>query len=104
MNGLGVRACLDRQVLADVVPHTASLFARSIIMPNLTPPVIDTELALAYRERTLSQVPEVSARLAADLGLAPSSRRPSASHSLSPAHSLTLGFSLGPRGASLSHS
>ena len=62
MTGLGVRACLDRQVLADVVPHTASLFARSIIMPNLTPPVIDTELALAYRERILSQVPEVRAR------------------------------------------
>ncbi len=47
----------DGDVLTDVVPHTAAQFGRAIIMPNLKPPVITTEQALAYRERVLAAVP-----------------------------------------------
>jgi len=47
----------DGAVLADVVPHTATRFARAIIMPNLKPPVTTVEQAAAYRERILAAVP-----------------------------------------------
>jgi len=47
----------DGAVLADVVPHTATRFARAIIMPNLKPPVTTLEQAAAYRERILAAVP-----------------------------------------------
>ncbi len=50
----------DNEFLTDVVPHTASMFARAIIMPNLKPPVITVEQALAYRERILSASPNKS--------------------------------------------
>ncbi|MBB5322839.1 dihydroorotase [Marinobacter oulmenensis] len=43
----------DGAVLNDVVPATAACFGRAIIMPNLVPPVTDTEAAMAYRERIL---------------------------------------------------
>ncbi|KDD76192.1 hypothetical protein H632_c320p0, partial [Helicosporidium sp. ATCC 50920] len=43
----------DGAVLADVVPATAAVFGRAIIMPNLVPPVTDVAAALAYRERIL---------------------------------------------------
>jgi dihydroorotase len=45
----------------DVLPHTvadaARYFGRAIAMPNLTPPVTNTEQALAYRERILAAAP-----------------------------------------------
>ncbi|MCW9030686.1 MAG: dihydroorotase [Gammaproteobacteria bacterium] len=44
----------DNEYLADVVPHTASTFARAIIMPNLKPPVTTVEQAISYRQRILS--------------------------------------------------
>ncbi len=47
----------DGDVLADVVPDTARCFARAIIMPNLKPPVVTTEQALAYRQRILDALP-----------------------------------------------
>lgn len=47
----------DGDVLRTVVAHTAAQFARAIVMPNLTPPVLTTGLAKAYRERILSAVP-----------------------------------------------
>lgn len=43
----------DDVMLRTVLPHTASQFARAIIMPNLRPPVTTTEQALAYRTRIL---------------------------------------------------
>ena len=43
----------DGPVLESVVKHTATQFARAIVMPNLKPPVTTTEQALAYRERIL---------------------------------------------------
>ncbi len=48
----------DGATLASVVPHSARQFGRAIIMPNLTPPVTTTALALAYRERILAAVPD----------------------------------------------
>ncbi|QDZ21647.1 dihydroorotase [Chloropicon primus] len=50
----------DGDVLADVVPHTASEYSRAIIMPNLTPPVTTTRLAEEYKERIRRQVPQGS--------------------------------------------
>ena len=47
----------DGSVLREVVPFTARMFGRAIIMPNLVPPVTTTALARAYRERILAAVP-----------------------------------------------
>ena len=47
----------DGELMRLVVPHTASRFARAIIMPNLQPPIVSTELAGQYRERILASVP-----------------------------------------------
>jgi len=47
----------DNEALKYTVPFTARQFSRAIIMPNLTPPSITTEQALAYRERILLAVP-----------------------------------------------
>ena len=47
----------DGAALRTVVPHTAAQFARAIIMPNLKPPVVSTDLAVAYRERILKALP-----------------------------------------------
>lgn len=48
----------DGEVLQHVVPATARQMHRAIVMPNLKPPVINAEQALAYRERILAHVPE----------------------------------------------
>ncbi|TXI16267.1 MAG: dihydroorotase [Nitrosomonas sp.] len=47
----------DGEQLRAVLPHTAGQFARAIIMPNLRPPVITTDMALAYRARILAALP-----------------------------------------------
>ncbi|MDY0011819.1 MAG: dihydroorotase [Rhodocyclaceae bacterium] len=47
----------DGPALAAVVADTARRFGRAIVMPNLRPPVVSTEQALAYRERILAAVP-----------------------------------------------
>jgi dihydroorotase len=47
----------DGLALNTVVPHTASQFARAIIMPNLRPPITNTIQAIAYRDRILAAVP-----------------------------------------------
>ncbi|CAM9100996.1 unnamed protein product, partial [Heterosigma akashiwo] len=48
----------DGDVLPETVRHCATRFSRAIAMPNLKPPVVNTEDALAYRERILAHVPE----------------------------------------------
>src|SRR3977135_3239362 len=45
---------------AIVLPHTARVFARAVVMPNLRPPVTDTGLAAAYRARILHALPKRS--------------------------------------------
>ena len=47
----------DGAMLSDLVGYTARQFARAIVMPNLSPPVIDMAGAAAYRERILAAVP-----------------------------------------------
>ncbi len=47
----------DDALMQSVLPDTARQFARSIIMPNLKPPVTTTEQAQAYRTRILSALP-----------------------------------------------
>ncbi|MCZ6668564.1 MAG: dihydroorotase, partial [Gammaproteobacteria bacterium] len=44
----------DSPQLESVVGHTARQFSRAIVMPNLNPPVVSCEQALAYRERIMS--------------------------------------------------
>jgi dihydroorotase len=44
----------DGEILKDVVPATARHFGRAIIMPNLTPPVTDAAMAMAYKDRILA--------------------------------------------------
>lgn len=48
----------DDEEMRAVLPDTARRFARAIIMPNLKPPVVRTEMALAYQERILSALPQ----------------------------------------------
>ena len=47
----------DGDALTRTVPDAARQFARAIIMPNLVPPVTNTEQALAYRQRIVAQIP-----------------------------------------------
>jgi dihydroorotase len=47
----------DGAALAAVVGHSARQFARAIVMPNLRPPVVRVEQALAYRRRILEALP-----------------------------------------------
>ncbi|WP_028866061.1 dihydroorotase [Psychromonas aquimarina] len=47
----------DGDVLKDTVRDISRYMGRAIIMPNLLPPVVDTELALAYRARILAAQP-----------------------------------------------
>ena len=50
----------DGDMLAETVPATARCFQRAVVMPNLVPPVTNTESALAYRERIKKVLPENS--------------------------------------------
>lgn len=50
----------DGSALSSVVPHSAARFGRAVIMPNLQPPVVNTDQALSYRQRILNAVPEGS--------------------------------------------
>lgn len=48
----------DGEALASVVNYTATQFTRAIIMPNLKPPVVTTEMAQEYRDRILANIDE----------------------------------------------
>ena len=48
----------DDAKIASVVPFTARVFRRALIMPNTVPPVRTTHEAGAYREKILAAVPE----------------------------------------------
>lgn len=47
----------DTPFLETVVGDTARQFARAIVMPNLNPPVVNCQQALAYRQRILAARP-----------------------------------------------
>jgi dihydroorotase len=48
----------DGAAMRAVVPHSARQFGRAIVMPNLRPPVVTVDQALAYRERIVAAVPK----------------------------------------------
>jgi dihydroorotase len=48
----------DGDMLHAVAGYSAAVFARAIIMPNLTPPVTSVAAAVAYRERIMAALPE----------------------------------------------
>jgi dihydroorotase len=50
----------DGEMLKAVLPYTAKVFGRAIIMPNLVPPVRTTADAVAYRTRLMAALPEGS--------------------------------------------
>ena len=50
----------DGATLAAVLPFTAQRFARAVVMPNLSPPVTTTAMALAYRQRIVTALPAAS--------------------------------------------
>jgi dihydroorotase len=50
----------DNEALPYTVPGAARYFGRSIIMPNLVPPVLNTQQALDYKQRILNQRPTCS--------------------------------------------
>ncbi len=47
----------DGAMLETAVPHTARVFRRALVMPNLSPPITTVDQALAYRQRILAAVP-----------------------------------------------
>ena len=50
----------DSEILKAVLWYTARCFARAIVMPNLSPPIITTEQARAYRDRIVDALPRGS--------------------------------------------
>lgn len=48
----------DGRVMQTVVPFSAKVFKRAIIMPNLLPPIITVEQCRAYRDRIIKIAPE----------------------------------------------
>ncbi len=48
----------DGEMLRTVLPFTARVFGRAIVMPNLVPPVTRMEDAVAYRRRIMAALPE----------------------------------------------
>ncbi|EON3347369.1 dihydroorotase [Yersinia enterocolitica] len=46
----------DDEMLSTVLPYTSEVFARAIVMPNLTPPITTVTSAIAYRERILAAI------------------------------------------------
>ena len=48
----------DGAVLPETVSSAANTFGRAIIMPNLVPPVVNAELASAYKKRIVEHIPE----------------------------------------------
>ena len=47
----------DGEQLRAVLPYTAKQFGRAIIMPNLKPPIVTTDMVLAYHARVLAVLP-----------------------------------------------
>jgi len=53
---LHVRDC---DFLKGVLPHVAKYFKRAMIMPNLSPPVSNVEMALDYKKRIQTAIPNL---------------------------------------------
>ena len=47
----------DNEILKAVVPETSRHFARSIVMPNLVPPILNAKQAIEYKKRIENAIP-----------------------------------------------
>ncbi|HEY6869189.1 MAG TPA: dihydroorotase, partial [Novosphingobium sp.] len=47
----------DGALMPAILAHTARQFARAIVMPNLSPPIVSTAAAAAYRDRIMAARP-----------------------------------------------
>lgn len=47
----------DNEILEVVVPETTRHFARSIVMPNLIPPILNAKQAIEYKKRIEKSIP-----------------------------------------------
>jgi len=47
----------DNEILKAVVPETTRHFARSIVMPNLIPPILNAKQAIEYKQRIEKAIP-----------------------------------------------
>ncbi|MEM9775870.1 MAG: dihydroorotase [Chloroflexota bacterium] len=47
----------DDDILCAVLPFTANVHGRAIVMPNLKPPVTTVDAAIAYKERIMAALP-----------------------------------------------
>ena len=50
----------DNEILKAVVPETTRHFARSIVMPNLVPPILNAKQAIEYKKRTVKVIPSTN--------------------------------------------
>ncbi|EGD81508.1 dihydroorotase [Salpingoeca rosetta] len=50
----------DGDIMQSLAQHIPPYVKRAIVMPNLVPPVINTDMALAYRERIMKALPAES--------------------------------------------
>ncbi len=48
----------DNEILRAVVPETTRHFARSIVMPNLAPPILNARQAIEYKKRIEKAIPK----------------------------------------------
>mmetsp|Transcript_10373 Transcript_10373/g.15312 ORF Transcript_10373/g.15312 Transcript_10373/m.15312 type:complete len:357 (+) Transcript_10373:124-1194(+) len=53
----------DDDKLKTVSGHASQRFGRCIAMPNLQPPVVKTDMALAYRDRILASLPSIGPKV-----------------------------------------
>ena len=47
----------DGEILKTVVPQTARIFRRAVVMPNLNEPIITVDAAIAYKKNILESLP-----------------------------------------------
>jgi dihydroorotase len=88
----------DGAVLAAVVPHTARVFGRAIVMPNLKPPVTTVAAAGEYRARILAALP-ASTRFSPLMTLYLTDNTPAAEVELAKASGFVLAVKYYPAGA-----
>ena len=48
----------DREIMEAVVPETSRHFARAIVMPNLSPPILNGADASKYQKEIMKAIPE----------------------------------------------
>lgn len=88
------RGAMMRRVVRD----TAAQFARAVVMPNLLPPIVTVEAALAYRAEIISALPS-GINFQPLMSLYLTDDTPAAEVKKVAAHAETIAFKLYPAGA-----